>query len=62
MKTLVLALVVLGLAAMPLPTVDAYHADCQPDYPCDIQPCDQKCLVYHAKQSLACVLALECIV
>lgn len=64
MKPVLLAafLLLLGLAAAPVPLADAYHGGCQPDYPCEIRPCDQKCIVYHAKESVACVLSLECIV
>lgn len=61
MKLLALALLALGLAAAPLPVADAYHGGCQPEYPCNYEPCDTKCLAYHAKETVACVLALECV-
>lgn len=56
MKTVLLALLVLGVALAPMAA--AHHTGCQePDTPCNPwPPCDAKCWLTHFKHAALCLV------
>ena len=62
MKTVLIALLAVGLVLGAVPLAAAHHTGCtEPDLPCNPwPPCDAKCWIAHLKWTLACMTDPAC--